>query len=77
VREKSADEHIRELGERPFSKSVELFAGGAIGIGLLLFAAYQLFGGKSGTFGKIIGVILGMIGLGIAIPMGDKAWKSL
>ena len=49
----------------------------AIGIGLLLFAAYQLFGGKSGTFGKIIGVILGMIGLGIAIPMGDKAWQSL
>ncbi len=76
VREKSADEHIRELGERPFSKSVELFAGGAIGIGLLLFAAYQLFGGKSGTFGKIIGVILGAIGLGMTIPMGDKVWKS-
>ncbi len=75
--EKSADEHIRELGERPFSKSVELFAGGAIGIGLLLFAAYQLFGGKSGTFGKIIGVILGAIGLGMTIPMGDKTWKSL
>jgi hypothetical protein len=61
IKGKSPEQHIQELGDRPFSKSMELFAGGAIGIGLLLFAAYQLFGGKSGTFGKVIGVILGAI----------------
>lgn len=42
IDKKTPETHIRELAERPFTKSAQLLAGGAIGAALLYFAYKQI-----------------------------------
>lgn len=42
VDKKTPETHLRELAERPFTKSAQLLAGGAIGAALLYFAYKQI-----------------------------------
>lgn len=77
VKKKTREQHIQELKDRPFGKSVELFGAGVIGIGLLAFGLKQLFGEKSGVMGKIFGTIMALFGGMIVLPMADKTWQAL
>lgn len=42
IDKKTPETHLRELAERPFTKSAQLLAGGAIGAALLYFAYKQI-----------------------------------
>lgn len=77
VGKKTREQHIQELKDRPFGKSIELFGAGVIGIGLLAFGLKQLFGEKSGVMGKIFGTIIALLGGMIVLPMADKTWQAL
>jgi hypothetical protein len=76
-RTKSPEEHLAELRTRPFGKSVELFWAGLIGATLLGFGLKKLFGKESGTWGRILGAIMTMIGGSIVIPIADRTWQTL
>jgi hypothetical protein len=62
--------HLKELAEKPFTKSAQLLAGGAIGAALLYFAYNQLK--KKSVWGTISGIIAGLIGGSIMLPIADK-----
>lgn len=74
INEKSRDAHMKELADHPFTKSAQLLAGGAIGAALLYFAYKQIK--KWGIWGTLSGLIAGLIGGSIMLPLGDKAWKT-
>jgi|GEM_PF-2652776 len=59
IDKKTPETHLKELAERPFTKSAQLLAGGAIGAALLYFAYNQLK--KKTIWGTISGLIAGLI----------------
>jgi len=72
--QKSPETHLNELMEKPFTKSAQLLAAGAIGAALLVFAYKQMK--KWGFWGTLSWLIAGLIGGSIILPLGDKAWKT-
>lgn len=73
--QKSPETHLKELADKPFTKSAQLLAVGAIGTALLVFAYKQMK--KGGVWWTISWLIAGLIGWSIMLPLGDKAWSAL
>lgn len=70
----SPDTNTKELLDHPFTKSAQMLAMGAIGAALLVYAFKQI--NKWGVWGTISGLIAGLIGGSIMLPIGDKIWQA-